>query len=64
MNMFEMDMRDALNIVKNDEISFVEFEKYRGLSFEEFWKALPKKLEYTDYEAELADILELSLIHI
>ena len=58
MNMFEMDMRDALNIVKNDEISFVEFEKYRGLSFEEFWKALPKKLEYTDYEAELADILE------
>ena len=40
MNMFEMDMREALNIVKNDEISFVEFEKYRGLSFEEFWKAL------------------------
>ena len=31
---------------------------YRGMSFEEFWNALPKKLEYTDYERELEDILK------
>lgn len=28
------------------------------MSFEEFWKALPRKLVYTDYERELYNILE------
>lgn len=36
----------------------LDFPEYRGLSFKEFWEALPHKLEFFDYEAELADILE------
>ena len=40
-----------------DEIS-VNLPQYRGLSFKEFWEALPTKLEYFDYEEELTTILE------
>ena len=36
----------------------VDLDKYRGLTFEQFWNALPKKLKYTDYEAELYDLIE------
>ena len=58
MTIFEADIHNALSIVKNDVEPIVEFEKYRGMTFEEFWKELPKKLTYTEYEKELADILE------
>ena len=35
-----------------------DFNQYRGLSFEDFWNKLPRKLEFTDYERELSEILE------
>jgi hypothetical protein len=35
----------------------IDFPEYRGLSFKEFWNALPNKLVYFDYEEELTDIL-------
>ena len=31
----------------------VDFPQYRGLTFKEFWNALPRKLEFFDYEDEL-----------
>jgi hypothetical protein len=40
-----------------DEIS-VNLPQYRGLSFKEFWEALPTKLEYFDYEQDLTKLLE------
>ena len=44
--------------VNNEDIEEIsDLTKYRGLTFEQFWYALPKQLEYTDYEKELADIL-------
>jgi len=36
----------------------LDFPEYRGLSFEQFWHALPHKLEYFDYEEELTQDLE------
>lgn len=42
---------------QDEEIESIDFPQYRGLSFKEFWEALPRKLEYFDYEAELYDIL-------
>ena len=42
---------------KELEEEFVDFPEYRGLTFQEFWEALPNKLEYFDYEEELTDIL-------
>jgi len=42
---------------EEDDIS-INFPQYRGLSFKEFWEALPNKLEYFDYEEELTSILE------
>ena len=36
----------------------VDFPEYKGLTFKEFWEALPNKLEYFDYEEELTTILE------
>ena len=38
--------------VSTDEID-IDLDQYRGLTFEQFWKKLPRKLEYFDYEAEL-----------
>ncbi len=35
----------------------IDFPEYRGLTFKEFWNALPHKLEYFDYEAELENIM-------
>ena len=35
----------------------IDLNHFRGLTFEAFWNALPKKLEYTDYERELEKIL-------
>ena len=40
-----------------DEIS-VNLPQYRGLTFKEFWEALPTKLEYFDYEQDLTKLLE------
>jgi len=36
----------------------IDFPEYRGLSFKDFWLALPNKLEYTDYEELLYNALE------
>ena len=44
--------------VEEDIESNQDFPEYRGLSFKEFWEALPNKLEYFDYEEELTTILE------
>ena len=35
-----------------------DLEIYRNTSFEQFWNMLPRKLLFTDYERELANILE------
>ena len=43
---------------KELEEEFVDFPEYRGLTFQEFWEALPNKLEYFDYEEELTSILD------
>ena len=48
---------DIRNKQDNDETS-VDFPEYRGMSFKEFWEALPRKLEYYDYEEELCDIMK------
>lgn len=40
------------------ETDDVDFEKYRGMSFQEFWEALPKKLEYFDYEDLIREALQ------
>jgi len=42
---------------KEHEDELVDFPEYRGLTFKEFWEALPNKLEYFDYEEELTNIL-------
>ena len=42
---------------KEHEDEFVDFPEYRGLTFKEFWEALPNKLEYFDYEEELTNTL-------
>ena len=43
---------------KELEEEHVDFPEYKGLTFQEFWEALPNKLEYYDYEKELTSILE------
>jgi len=50
-------LKRLIPIENEDEIS-VNLPQYRGLSFKEFWEALPTKLEYFDYEEELTTILE------
>ena len=50
-------LRRLIPIENEDEIS-VNLPQYRGLTFKEFWEALPTKLEYFDYEEELTSILE------
>tara|TARA_R110002110_G_scaffold27835_3_gene100635 strand:- start:273 stop:1709 length:1437 start_codon:yes stop_codon:yes gene_type:complete len=50
-------LRRLIPMENEDEIS-VNLPQYRGLSFKEFWEALPTKLEYFDYEEELTTILE------
>lgn len=49
--------RTLLDNEGNDESS-VDFPEYRGMTFKEFWLALPHKLKYFDYEEEIADDLE------
>ena len=46
------------SLLKEHEEELVDFPEYRGLTFKEFWEALPNKLEYFDYEEELTKILE------
>ena len=47
----------ANNLLEKDEDT-LDFQEYKGLSFKDFWDALPRKLEFTNYERELAEILE------
>jgi hypothetical protein len=42
---------------KEHEDELVDFPEYRGLTFQQFWEALPNKLVYFDYEKELTNIL-------
>ena len=59
MTVFTYNIEQARRIVQdNTEPLDIDFQQYVGLSFEDFWNLLPKKLEYTDYESELATILE------
>ena len=59
--MSELSIADNCKFLKRELGIDVEmdqdFPEYRGLSFKEFWKALPNKLEYFDYEEELTNIL-------
>lgn len=43
---------------KIGKVETLDFPEYRGLTFEEFWRALPHKLDYFDYEEDLCNILE------
>ena len=47
---------DLLVHEDEDEIS-IDFPEYRGMTFQEFWEALPRNLKYFDYEAELEEIM-------
>jgi hypothetical protein len=59
MTVFTYNIEQARRIVQdNTEPLDIDFQQYVGLSFKDFWNLLPKKLEYTDYEEELATILE------
>ena len=42
----------------NDKEISVDFPQYRGMTFKEFWEALPRKLEYFDYEEDIIKTLE------
>lgn len=56
-----MTLEDMVSVIAEDlleeEESGVDFPEYRGMTFEEFWNALPRKLEYFDYERELYEDL-------
>lgn len=56
---FDEDVRVLRSLMpeETNDIS-VDFPQYRGLSFKEFWEALPNKLEYFDYEEDIATSLE------
>ena len=47
----------ATDLLDKNEVIDVDFPEYRGMSFKEFWLALPKQLEYFDYEVDLFDTL-------
>jgi len=47
----------AADLLDDSEIEAVDFPEYRGMTFKEFWEALPRKLEYFDYEEELYQTL-------
>ena len=64
MNIDEQPFHQNVKILKSllpdsteDEVS-VDFPQYRGMTFKQFWNALPNKLEYFDYEEDLAQTLE------
>lgn len=52
-----MTLEEDCSIIATDllekEAESVDFPEYRGMTFKEFWEALPRKLEYFDYEQEL-----------
>lgn len=48
----------ALKEQRENPAENIDFPQYRGLSFRDFWLALPHKLDYFDYEEELHNILE------
>jgi len=59
MNKFVEHLEQVTRIVhEGDDIVDSDYHKYRGMTFEQFWNSLPKKLTYTEYEKELHDILE------
>jgi len=56
---FEEDVDTLRSLLPtNDKEISVDFPQYRGLTFKEFWEALPYKLEYFDYEEDIAHELE------
>lgn len=56
---FQNFLSEARGIVLSQDSELNEdLEQYRGLSFEDFWNRLPKKLKYTDYERELYEALQ------
>ena len=54
----QQDIYELRKLNENPKEESLDFPEYRGLSFKEFWDALPHKLQYFDYEEELHDILE------
>ena len=57
-SLFQDEYREAYAQAENilgSKIESVDFPEYRGMTFEEFWHALPRKLEYFDYEEELTN---------
>jgi len=50
--------RELQQINKSPKETTLDFPQYRGLTFQEFWEALPHKLEYFDYEEELEQDLK------
>jgi hypothetical protein len=56
---FEEDVDTLRSLLPtNDKEISVDFPQYRGLTFKEFWEALPRKLEYFDYEEDIIKTLE------
>lgn len=51
------DLHNYRDLVRGKATS-LDFPEYRGMSFKEFWLALPHKLDYFDYEEDLHNILE------
>lgn len=43
----------AKDLLDKTEVIDVDFPEYRNMTFKEFWLALPRKLEFFDYEEEL-----------
>ena len=56
---FETNVKILKSLLPPDEIDeeSVDFPEYRGMTFKEFWNALPRKLEYFDYEEEIEMVL-------
>lgn len=54
---FLKDLHDYRDLVRG-KVASLDFPEYRGMSFKEFWLALPHKLDYFDYEEDLHNIME------
>ena len=51
-------LREKMLIKEDETEESIDFPEYRGMTFKEFWLALPRKLEYFDYEEELYNIMD------
>jgi len=49
----QQDITQLTQLNKKPREQSLDFPEYRGLSFQQFWEALPHKLDYYDYEEEL-----------